>query len=163
MTRTVLKPDNRLADDLDIRALVHRYADASSRRDPAGVANTFTSYGEWHSPAMGTHQGREALVAFFAPMLADWNAFLQGLLSGLVVLDSANDDMAAGRWFVEETGQRTGGANLTVSGVYHDEYVRNDGTWLINRRRYDPLLIRADDSVTALPYPPDVPEIGYGS
>jgi uncharacterized protein (TIGR02246 family) len=159
MTGTVLKPHDRLADDLDIRALVHRYADASSRRDPVGVASTFTSNGEWCSPALGTHQGREALVAFFAPMLEDWNAFFQGLLSGVVVLDTAHDDMAAGRWFVEEIGQRSEGANLTVSGVYHDEYVRSDGAWLINRRRYDPLLIRADDSVTALPYPTDIPEI----
>jgi uncharacterized protein (TIGR02246 family) len=160
MIGTVQETHGRLADDLRIRALVHRYADASSRRDPAGVARTFTSDGEWRSPALGSHQGREALVAFFAPMLKDWNAFFQGLLSGVVAFDTANDDMAAGRWFVEEIGQRSEGANLTVSGVYHDEYVRKDGAWLISRRRYDPLLIRADDSVTALPFPTDVSEIG---
>jgi SnoaL-like domain len=33
------------ADEVEIRALVHRYADAASRRDPAGVAATFTADG----------------------------------------------------------------------------------------------------------------------
>jgi uncharacterized protein (TIGR02246 family) len=157
MTETVRETRDDLVDELEIRAVVHRYADASSRRDSADVASVFTSDGEWHSPAMGTHQGRDAVAAFFAAMLQGWNAFIQGLLSGVVVLDGADPDRATGRWFVEETGQQSGGANLTVSGVYHDEYVRDAGTWRISRRRYDPLLVRADDSVTALPYPTDVP------
>ena len=81
------------------------------------------------------------------------------MLSGVIVIDEGDPGRAQGRWFVEETGQRTDGANLTVSGVYHDEYLRDAGVWRINRRRYDPLLMRADDAVTALPYPTDVPEI----
>ncbi|WP_319456019.1 MULTISPECIES: nuclear transport factor 2 family protein [unclassified Mycobacterium] len=157
MTEAVRQTHDQLADEMEIRGVVHRYADASSRRDPAGVASTLTSDGEWHSPAMGNHQGRDAVASFFTTMLEDWNAFIQGLLSGVVVLDAADPDHATGRWFVEETGQRSGGANLTVSGVYHDEYVREAGTWLISHRRYDPLLIRADDTVTALPFPTDGP------
>jgi hypothetical protein len=35
-----------IADELEIRSLVHRYADAASRRDPAGVASTFTDDGD---------------------------------------------------------------------------------------------------------------------
>ena len=160
MPETVPQTRDHVADEIEIRAVVHRYADASSRRDPAGVASVFTPDGEWHSPGMGTHQGQDAVTSFFDTMLQDWNAFIQGLLSGVVVLDGADPDRATGRWFVEETGQRSEGATLIVSGVYHDEYVRDAGTWRISRRRYDPLLIRADDSVTALPFPTDVPEIG---
>jgi uncharacterized protein (TIGR02246 family) len=148
---------DKVADELEIRNLVHRYADASSRRDAAGVASTFTYDGEWTSPTLGQFRGREALVAFFMDMLADWNAFIQALLSGVVVFDATDPELAIGRWFVQETGQRSEGANLIVSGVYHDEYVRDAGAWRIRRRRYDPLLIRADDAVTALPYPTDVP------
>jgi uncharacterized protein (TIGR02246 family) len=161
MTETVRRARNNVADELEIRDLVHRYADASSRRDPASVASVFTSDCEWHSPAMGTHEGQDAVASFFATMLEDWNAFIQGLLSGVVFLDPADPDRATGRWFVEETGQQTSGANLTVSGVYHDEYKRDAGTWRISRRRYDPLLLRADDTVTALPFPTDVPEIDH--
>jgi ketosteroid isomerase-like protein len=159
MRQTVNDSRDKVADELEIRDLAHRYADASSRRDSAGVASVFTSGAEWTSAAVGQFHGRDALEAFFTEMLGDWNAFFQALLSGVVVFDAADPDGARGRWFVQETGQRSEGANLIVSGVYHDEYVRDAGTWRINRRQYDPLLIRADDSVTALPYPIDVPAI----
>jgi uncharacterized protein (TIGR02246 family) len=152
-------PRDGLADELEIHALVHRYADAASRRDPGGVASTFTPDGEWQAAALGHYQGRDALVSFFTAMLEDWNAFLQGLLSGVVVLDTADPDRAKGRWFVHEIGQRREGANLSVAGVYHDEYVRDAGQWRITRRRYDRLLVRADDVVTALPFPSDAPSI----
>ena len=141
------------ADELAIRALVHRYADAASRRDPGGVADTFTAEGEWTAEGLGLHQGRPAVAAFFATMLEGWNAFLQGLLSGCVELDPAAPDRATGRWFVQEIGQREDSSNLRVAGVYHDEYVRDAGGWRINRRRYDPLLVDVDGSVTALPFP----------
>lgn len=150
---------DELADDLAIRDLVHRYADAASRRDPAGVASTFTADGEWQAAAFGRHRGRDALTPFFTRMLAGWNAFVQGLLSGRVVLHEADPDRATGRWYVLEIGQRCEGTDFSVAGVYHDEYVRDAGTWRIVRRRYDPLLSRTDDVVTALPFPTDVPEI----
>ncbi len=100
------------------------------------------------------------MVAFFTSMLDGWNVFLQGMLSGVVVVDEGNPDRAVGRWFVQETGQRSEGTNLIISGVYHDEYIRDADSWLIARRRYDALLRNTDDTVTALPFPADVPAIG---
>ena len=149
-----------IADEFQIRSLVHRYADAASRRDPAGVASTFTDDGEWHAPELGHFTGRDALVAFFTTMLDGWNVFLQGLQSGVVVVDAGNPDRATGRWFVQETGQRTAGSNIVIAGVYHDEYRREASEWRIARRRYDPLLRNAGGNVTALPFPTDVPPIG---
>jgi len=147
------------ADELEIRSLVNRYADAASRRDSSGVASTFTDDGEWHAPELGRHKGRDAMLAFFTSMLDGWNVFLQGLMSGVVVLDASNPDRATGRWFVQEVGQRCEGTNLTIAGVYHDEYRRESGVWLIARRRYDPLLRSAEGAVTALPFPTDAPKI----
>jgi uncharacterized protein (TIGR02246 family) len=147
-------------DEQAIRSLVHRYADAASRRDPLGVASTFTDDGEWHAPELGRHKGRDAMVAFFTSMLDGWNVFLQGLMSGVVVLDASNPDRATGRWFVQEIGQRAESTNLTIAGVYHDEYRREAGAWLIMRRRYDPLLRNVDGTVTALPFPNDVSTVG---
>lgn len=131
-----------LADEVAIRALVHRYADAASRRDPVGVASTFTKDGEWQSDALGRHEGHDAMVSFFTTMLEGWTVFLQGLLSGVVVIDIAHPDRATGRWFVQETGQRSDGTDVSVAGVYEDEYMRDDGAWRIRSRRYDPLLFR---------------------
>ena len=149
-----------IADEQQIRNLVHRYADAASRRDPAGVVSTFTADGVWQAAELGRFQGRDAMVAFFTSMLKGWNVFLQGLMSGVVVLDATNPDRAAGRWFVQEIGQRTEGANLTIAGVYHDEYVRDAGAWRIMRRRYEPLLRSADGAVTTVPFPTDVARLG---
>jgi uncharacterized protein (TIGR02246 family) len=142
-----------VADEVAIRAVVHNYADAASRRDPAGVADTFTADGVWTAEGLGWHQGRPGVTAFFTTMLEGWNCFVQGLLSGCVELDAAAPDRATGRWFVQEIGQREDGSNLRVSGVYHDEYVRDAGAWRISRRRYDPLLVDVDGAVTALPFP----------
>lgn len=150
----------RVEDEQTIRGLVHRYADAASRRDPSSVASTFVDNGEWYAPELGRHSGRDAMIAFFSKMLGGWNVFLQGIQSGVVVLDAEKGDRATGRWFVQETGQRADGTDITIAGVYHDEYTREAGTWLISRRRYDPLLRNANGTVTTLPFPADAPTVG---
>jgi ketosteroid isomerase-like protein len=155
----VSQSQDRVADEREIRNVVHRYADAASRRDAAAVASTFTADGQWESQALGSYRGHDALMPFFTTMLQDWNAFIQGLQSGLVVFDATDSDRARARWFVQETGQRPEGANLSVAGVYHDEYLRDVGEWRISHRRYDPLLFRADDTVTAVPFPADAPTL----
>ena len=148
-----------MSDEQKIRSLVHRYADAASRRDAAGVAGALSTEGTWYSPELGRFDGREAMLSFFTSMLDGWNVFLQGLLSGVVVIDESNPDRALGRWFVQETGQRAEGTNLIISGVYHDEYVRDRSGWLILHRRYDALLRNTDGQVTTQPFPTDVPAI----
>jgi hypothetical protein len=149
-----------MTDEQAIRSLVHRYADSASRRDPAEVASTIATDGTWYSPELGRFTGRRAMEPFFTSMLDGWNVFLQGLMSGVVVMDGSNPDRALGRWFVQETGQRAAGTNLIISGVYHDEYVRDGGAWLILHRRYDALLRNTDGQVTTQPFPTDVPAIG---
>lgn len=151
---------HRMGDEEIIRTLVHRYADAASRRDPVGVANTFTSDGTWYAPELGRFTGPEAMQSFFTSMLDGWNVFLQALMSGVIAIDASNPVRAVGRWFVQETGQRAEGTNLIIAGVYHDEYVRDGSSWLILHRRYDALLRNTDGLVTTVPFPSDVPEIG---
>ncbi|MGZ8747178.1 MAG: SgcJ/EcaC family oxidoreductase, partial [Mycobacterium sp.] len=70
-----------MGDEQAIRSLVHRYADAASRRDPAEVASTFTIDGTWEAPELGRFEGRDAMVAFFTSMLDGWNVFLQAVMS----------------------------------------------------------------------------------
>lgn len=149
-----------LGDEQVIRDLVHRYADAASRRDALGVASTLTIDGTWFAPDLGHFTGRDAMLAFFTAMLDGWNVFLQGLMSGVIVIDTSNPTRAVGRWFVQETGQRAEGTNLIISGVYHDEYIRDGSAWLILRRRYDALMRNTDGQVRTHPFPTDVPAIG---
>jgi uncharacterized protein (TIGR02246 family) len=151
---------SHIADEQEIRSLVHRYADAASRRDPDGVASTLTPDGTWYSPPLGRFTGRETMLSFFAPLLEPWAVFLQAVMSGVVVVDESNSDRAVGRWFVQETAHRSEGTHLLISGVYHDEYVREAGVWLIQHRRYDALLRDTNGQVTTHPFPIDVPAIG---
>jgi hypothetical protein len=51
------------------------------------------------------------------------------------------------------------GTDFAASGVYHDQYVRDAGTWRFARRRYDSLLRRMGDAVTTSPFPPDAPDV----
>lgn len=151
---------HHMGDEQAIRSLVHRYADAASRRDPAGIAGTFTTDGVWYAPELGRFTGRAAMHSFFSSMLDGWNVFLQALMSGVIIVDASNPDRAVGRWFVQETGQRAEGTTLIISGVYHDEYIRETGAWRILHRRYDALLRNTDGQVTTRPFPTDVPAIG---
>lgn len=151
---------SHIGDEQEIRNLVQRYADAASRRDPAAIASTFNIDGTWYSPPLGRFIGHEAMLAFFTPLLAPWDVFLQAMMSGVVVVDDSNPDRAVGRWFVQETAHRSEGAHLSISGVYHDEYTRGDGKWLILHRRYDALLRNTNGEITTHPFPTDVPTIG---
>jgi hypothetical protein len=47
------------ADEVALRALVHRYADAASRRDPDGVADTFTAESEWTAEGLGSSRSHQ--------------------------------------------------------------------------------------------------------
>ena len=90
------------------RRLPSRSGQASQALSPTTVSGTLRN--------LVTSQGRDAMVAFFTTMLDGWNVFLQGLQSGVVVLDAADADRATGRWFVQEVGQRAEGTNLTDRG-----------------------------------------------
>ena len=81
-------------------------------------------------------------------------------MSGVVVVDASNPDRATGRWFVQETGQRAEGTNLTLRASTTTSTDAKTGAGCIMRRRYDPLLRNTGGTVTALPFPTDVPLIG---
>lgn len=149
----------RTADDEpELRALADRYADASSRRDPSGVVvGTFTQDGGWRSPELRRHRRDEVLTVFVTTMPQDWTVFLQEVLSGVVARDRGEPGRATGRQFVHEIRQRSEGVELTMAAVDHDEYAGLDGVWCIDHRRYEPLLVRADDIATAFPFPADGP------
>jgi hypothetical protein len=50
-----------------------------------------------------------------------------GVLTNRLKIDAADPNRAKGRWFVQEFGQRSECANLNVTGLYHNEYVRDAG------------------------------------
>lgn len=142
-----------VADELAVRDLVHRYADAVTRRDAEGVAALFVPDGEWIVTGHGQPRGRAEIVDFLDGLLGGWDAIVHALLSGRVHLDATDVDRATGRWYISEFGMMASGTEVFFSGVYHDEYLREQGIWRFARRRYDSLFRRVGDVVTTSEFP----------
>ena len=157
MSRSALEA---VADELAIRSLINRYADATSRRDAKGVASTFTSDGEWIADGIAHLRTPEEMVPRFAELLEPFTAFLHTLLSGRVILDPGDRDRATGRWYMMEMGKLPDDSDICMWGVYHDVYVRVGDEWRLSQRRFSPLFSRKGEGLTALPFPADVPDFG---
>jgi len=142
-----------VADELGVRDLLARYADAVTRQAPAEVAALFTADGTWTVTGYGEHRGPAAVEAFLSELLDRWDTIVHALLSGTVALDPADGDRATGRWYISEFGLRVDGVELFFAGVYHDTYVRIPGGWRFATRRYDSMFRRVDGEVTTSPFP----------
>ena len=149
-------PYDPVTEELALRDLVHRYADAVSRCDSEAVAQCFTADGVWDVRGHGESQGRAEIAAFLDGLLDGWTTIVHALLSGRVHLDPTDHDRATGRWYIAEFGQRADGTEVHFAGVYHDEYVRDAGRWRFARRRYDSMFRRVGDELTTSPFPADV-------
>jgi len=125
---------DHIADELEIRNLVARYADAVSRRDHERWAATWAKQGSWSLMGM-TAQGREDVAALFAKLTSGFAFVVQHVPSGYVEFDG---EAASGKWQISEHGQLGGNPLLTL-GLYEDDYVREDGAWLFASRRFQPV------------------------
>lgn len=139
-----------IADQLAIRELVARYADAVTRRHERDWAATWAEDGEWHVFGNPT-KGREAIVILWNELMGGLPFVVQLPGAGTISIDGSN---ATGRWYITEHGQTAEGGGLLTIGVYHDRYRRLDGGWRFARRRFDILYSGPPDlSGMTLPFP----------
>ena len=118
--------DRNVADELALRELVARYADAVCRRDAAAWGATWAADGEWQ--IMGqTVQGRDEIVALWERLMGGIPQVIQIPHEGLIEIEG---DRASLRWYVTEQGKLADGSALVMSGVYLDECVKEDEVWL---------------------------------
>lgn len=156
MTRS---PVDRIADELALRRLVDLYVDATCRADPPGIADTFIADGHWSAAGVAEARGREELEKTFSGLLTAFSLLIQGVSSGLVQLDPADPDRATGRWYIWEVARMADGTDFRAAGVYHDQYVRQQGEWRFASRRFNSMFIRRGEEVTTSPFPADAPEL----
>ena len=142
-----------VADELEIRNLVARYSDAVNRRDAASWGPTWAEAGEWH--LMGNaRQGRETIVALWQNLMQNFPFVMQLVHSGTV---EVNGDSGTGRWYLTEISRGADGTPGSSIGVYHDRYVREEGAWVFERRRFDILYMGAPDLTgQLLPFPTEI-------
>ncbi|MFP6654293.1 MAG: nuclear transport factor 2 family protein [Myxococcota bacterium] len=146
-----MNPD-RIADELAIRELVDRYADAIVRRDEEAWRATWAADGEWH--ILGE------CVRGHAALVEKWNALMSGLpfvhqiaSGGLVEFEG---DHARGRFYVNEYATLLDGTGLLMLGVYFDRYVFETADWVFSSRRIHPLYMGPPDmSGVSNPFPSD--------
>jgi ketosteroid isomerase-like protein len=121
-----------IEDQLAIRALHDSYADAVFRRDAAAWGANWAEDGRWH--LMGTTvEGRDSIVAL-------WNGAMGGFAFVAFFRQCAaieiDGDTAIGRVFTHEVLEGSDGTLSRPVGRYDDHYVKRDGHWLYQERRY---------------------------
>jgi ketosteroid isomerase-like protein len=122
------------ADDLAIRRLVHRYADAVVRRDAAAWASCWAERSSWDLGRGRNPDGKEQIVALWRQAMGGMAAVVQMVHNGAA--DATDEpDRATGRWYIDERYRRADGTDGILLAHYDDEYVREaDGEWRFARR-----------------------------
>ncbi len=133
---------DRLIDELAVRTLVARYADAVCRHDVPAWRATWAEDGEWELLGQ-TLRGREEAVAYYERVVSGLEAVVQHAHGGIIEFESV--DAASGRWSITEHARMESGVPLFTVGLYEDDYVRVDGQWLFSRRVFRSLYIGPPD------------------
>ncbi len=141
-----MQPD-AIGDELEIRNLVARYADAVTRSDHDEWAGTWAPDGEWHVLGQ-VARGREGVVERLEELLSMLDFVVQLPASGVVRVEG---DRATGRWTITEHGKFAGGDGFLTLGSYDDAYTRIDGRWHFASRRFTLLYLGPPDLSGPLP------------
>ena len=140
----------RVADELALRDLVARSADAVVRFDEKAWIEGWAEDARWILGGSAA-EGRDAILSRWLTVMGMIDFVAQ--LPEYGMLDISGD-RGTGRWYVTELLWFKGGNPARTLGVYHDEYLRVDGTWRFKQRRFDVLYTGAPDlNGQTFPYP----------
>lgn len=136
----------RVEDELAIRRILADYAAFLDGRDYARYAALFTADGEW-SNAAASHKGQAAIRTMLegalgpagAPNRANYH-----LISNPRIDLDGDRATATSRYLFVMRGP-DGRPVPSLAGVYHDDLVRQDGTWKIRRRVADDIMPTAEE------------------
>jgi uncharacterized protein (TIGR02246 family) len=143
---------NPVEDELAIQDLGARYVDAVNRLDGQAWKATWAKDSTWL--IMGQEiKGRENIFEFWTQTMTLFDFVIMSLNSGTVDI---NGDSASGRCYMTEYISMKGAGPMTTQGVYNDNFIKEDGEWLISSRGYHVLYQGpADLSGTYERYPAD--------
>lgn len=121
-----------IEDQLAIRALHESYGDAVFRRDAADWGALWADDATWD--LMGTPvEGKAAIVGLWTGAMSTFAFVAFFAQVGTLVIDG---DTASGRSYTNEVLEDLEGNLRRTVGRYEDSYVRKDGTWLYQSRKF---------------------------
>jgi hypothetical protein len=135
-------------DELAIRNLVARYADAASRRDPDAWVATWAADCVWDLGGGRVTRGHDETLALWRSSIAKYPWVVQVPTSGLV------EEVAGevrGTWYVLELNHLSDGSGIMHLGHYRDTYVNSNDRWRFARRRFHLIYRGAMDPGTVKP------------
>lgn len=149
-----------------IEDLVARFDDAVNRRDAGEFAALWSPDAIWEigEPMPMRVEGARTIAETWTRMVASTIWLFRGSFAGVVSIDG---DRARGRWPCVETGTFAATGEAPARGydsraIYDDLYVRRDGRWLFEHRRYVYLWLSSDAlpgaPVPLMPDPPETPD-----
>ena len=118
--------------DTALRQLIARYSDSVIRHDYDACRVLWTKDAYWD---MGeTAQGLDAIMALWDEKVGSLSWVVQTAPNAVFEVDE-EAGTAIGRVTVQEQYQRKSNGKIgSFVGMYHDKYVRQDGTWLFAER-----------------------------
>ena len=123
---------NALEDELALRNLMARYADAVNRHDADAWVATWAEDGVWN--LLGNPvSGRDNILALWLQMMG---SFEFALMLPSSCLFQVNGDSASGHWYLHEYTRDLQGTATTVLSRYLNTYVKQGGQWLFQSRHY---------------------------
>lgn len=128
-----------IADELSIRDLVARFANACSPPTYEAFSKLWLP-GEENSPKwtlsdpyVMSATGIDEIVSMLKRLLATRDFFVQLVHSGVVEIDG---NKATGRWIMREVAKGPGETYYNNFAIYDDDFSKVDGTWYFARRSY---------------------------
>jgi ketosteroid isomerase-like protein len=123
---------NPLEDELALRNLMGRYADAVNRVDADAWIGTWAEDAIWN--LLGNPvSGRDNILALWKQMMSSFEFALMLPSSCLFEVDG---NTATGHWYLHEYTRDPEGNASTILSRYVDTYVKQDGQWLYQSRDY---------------------------
>jgi ketosteroid isomerase-like protein len=123
---------NPLEDELALRNLMGRYADAVNRVDADAWIGTWAEDAIWN--LLGNPvSGRDNILALWKQMMSSFEFAL--MLPGSCLFE-VDGNTATGHWYLHEYTRDPEGNASTILSRYVDTYVKQDGQWLYQSRDY---------------------------
>lgn len=135
-------------DELAIRNLVARYADAVVRRDPEAWVATWATDCVWDLGRGRITHGHEETLALWRTSIAKYPWVVQVPASGLI---EEVDGEVRGTWYVIELNHLVDGSGVTHVGHYRDTYTETVDGWRFATRRFHLIYRGAMDPGTVKP------------